>query len=325
LGRALTDRARRAGREVVTVGRSGADLGWHEADALVRAVDGADLVVGLSGKSVDCRYTPSNRAEILRSRVATTAALRTAIGRAERPPALWANSSTATIYRHADDRAMTESDGVHGEGFSVEVAEAWERELFAGELPGTRRVALRTAIVLGRGGALAPLVRLTRLGLGGPQLDGRWPASAARRRAGTAHRFRPTHGRQWFSWIHLDDVVRAVAFLENRPQLDGAVNLSSPAPVENRELMAVLRRIVGVPVGLPQPRWMLELGAAAIGTETELVLKSRRVLPERLEQAGFRFAYPSLEPALRAIVRGRSRSASRGSVEAALPRPSEIR
>lgn len=323
LGRALVAHARRAGRELVTIGRGDADVGWHDADGIARAVDGAALVVGLAGKSVDCRYTAANRAEILDSRLLTTAALHRAIGRAERPPALWVNSSTATIYRHAEDRAMTESAGEHGEGFSVAVAEAWEAELFSGALPGTRRVALRTAIVLGRGGALAPLVRLTRLGLGGPQYDGRWPVSAGRRAAGTAHRFRPTKGRQWFSWIHLDDVVRAIDFLELHA-LEGPVNLSSPNPVQNRELMATLRRIVGMPFGAPQPRWLLELGAAMIGTETELVLKSRRVLPERLEAAGFRFAYPELEPALRSIVRGPAGGRERGSGTAALPRPSEI-
>ncbi|GAA2460298.1 epimerase [Agromyces soli] len=323
LGRALVARARRAGRELLTIGRGDADVAWHDADGIARAVDGAALVIGLSGRSVDCRYTAANRAEIVRSRLETTAALRAAIGRAEHPPAVWANSSTATIYRHADGRAMTEATGEHGEGFSVAVAEAWEAELFAGALPGTRRIALRTAIVLGRGGALAPLVRLTRLGLGGPQYDGRWPVSAARRAAGTAHRFRRTSGRQWFSWIHLDDVVRAIDFLELHP-LDGPVNLSSPNPVQNRELMATLRRVVGIPFGAPQPRWLLELGAAMIGTETELVLKSRRVLPERLEASGFRFAFPELEPALRSIVRGPVRRSRWGSEALALPRSSEI-
>jgi NAD dependent epimerase/dehydratase family enzyme len=323
LGRALLAHARGAGREVVTVGRGDADVGWSDADGIVRAVDGAELVVGLSGRSVDCRYTPANREEILRSRLETTAALRTAIGRAQQPPALWANSSTGTIYRHADDQAMTEASGEHGEGFSVAVAEAWEAEFFADALPGTRRVALRTAIVLGRGGALVPLVRLARLGLGGPQHDGRWPVSAARRAAGTAHRFRATAGRQWFSWIHLDDVVRAIDFLEMQT-FDGPVNLSSPNPVQNHELMATLRRIVGAPFGAPQPRWLLELGAAMIGTETELVLKSRRVVPERLEESGFRFAYPTLEPALRSIVRGPSPGRARGRGAPALPRSSEI-
>src|SRR5690606_18526653 len=152
--------------EVITISRSGADLTWADQHGIDAAVDGAELVVGLAGKSVSCRYTPANRAQILSSRLQTPAALGSAIHRASAPPPLWINSSTATIYRHAEDRPMTESDGETGTGFSVEVAETWERALFEAELPATRRVALRTAIVLGDAGVLGPLRRLSRLGLG---------------------------------------------------------------------------------------------------------------------------------------------------------------
>ncbi|MCI1019510.1 DUF1731 domain-containing protein [Microbacterium sp. C5A9] len=299
MGTYLLPRFREAGRDVVTISRSGADIAWGDQGAIDRAVDGASLVIGLAGKSVNCRYTPENRAAIFRSRLDTTASLSTAIARAETPPALWVNSSTATIYRHAEDRPMTESTGEIGRGFSVEVATAWERALFADDLPRTRRVALRSAIVLGHGGVLGPLRTLARLGLGGTQLDGRWPVSRARRAAGTGHDVGARGGRQHFSWVHVEDVARIIDFLEVHPELDGPVNAAAPNPVDNREFMATVRREAGVRVGPPMPRWMLELGAIGIRTETELILKSRWVLPEKLADAGFAFAYPELDAAVR--------------------------
>jgi NAD dependent epimerase/dehydratase family enzyme len=290
------------GATVSFIGRSGADARWGDTARIAAILDGADLLVNLAGKSVNCRYNEANRAEILRSRVETTRELGEAIRSCERPPALWVNSSTATIYRHAEDRPMTEADGEIGAGFSVDVATAWEREFFAGELPGTRRVAMRMAIVLGNGGALIPMLRLARFGLGGPQLDGHWFATAARRAAGTFHEFRARGGRQRFSWIHIADVLGIIQFLRGRPDISGIVNASSPNPSDNRTVMRTLRTVLGAPIGLPAPRWMLELGSIAIRTETELVLKSRWVIPERLEQLGYSFAYPELESAIREIV-----------------------
>lgn len=299
MGQYLLPRLRDAGREVVTISRSNADIAWSEQAAIDRAVDGASLVIGLAGKSVNCRYTPENRAEIFRSRLDTTAALSRAIARAENPPPLWVNSSTATIYRHAEDRPMTESTGEIGTGFSVEVAKAWEKALFADDLPATRRVALRSTIVLGHGGVLGPLKNLARLGLGGAQHDGRWPVSKARRAAGTGHFPGAKRGRQRFSWVHVEDVARIIEFLEEHPELDGPVNAASPNPVGNATFMATVREVLGARIGPPMPRWMLELGAIGIRTETELILKSRWVLPEKLTAAGFEFRYPKLEAALR--------------------------
>ncbi|MFS0895717.1 epimerase [Microbacterium sp. 179-I 3D3 NHS] len=299
MGRYLQERWRRQGREVVTVSRAGADIRWSDQAAIDRAVDGASLVIGLAGKSVNCRYTPANRAEIVRSRVDTTASLSRAIARAAAPPPLWVNSSTATVYRHAEDRPMTESTGEIGSGFSVDVARAWEQALFADDLPATRRIALRSAIVLGHGGVLEPLKTLSRLGLGGAHHDGRWPVSRGRRAAGTAHLPGARRGRQRFSWVHVEDVARAIDFFERTPTLEGPVNASAPHPVDDREFMATVRRVLGVRIGVPMPRWMLELGAIGIRTETELVLKSRWVLPEKLTEAGFVFRYPTLEAAVR--------------------------
>ncbi|MFT4233713.1 MAG: DUF1731 domain-containing protein [Microbacterium sp.] len=302
MGSHLAPRWRAAGREVVTIARRGGDLTWDDQRGIDEAVDGASLVVGLAGKSVNCRYTARNRAEIFSSRLNTTRALHTAISRASTPPALWVNASTATIYRHAEDRPMTESTGDIGQGFSVEVARAWERELFAGDLP-TRRIALRSAITLGRGpdgpgGVLGPLQNLARLGLGGPQWDGHWPVTPGRRATGTAHYFGAKHGRQRFSWIHVEDIARIIDFAEATPSLDGPVNASAPSVVDNRTFMAAIREVLGVRFGPPTPRWMLEIGAFGIRTETELILKSRWVLPQKLTEAGFEFAYPTLVPAL---------------------------
>ncbi|MGH1548931.1 epimerase [Leifsonia poae] len=306
VGRYLEQHYRASGAELVLVGRAGPDVRWDDAAGLRAAVTGADAVINLAGKSVNCRYGDANRAEIFRSRLETTKAVRTAIAASDAPPPVWFNASTATIYRHAEDRPMTESTGELGTGFSVNVAKAWERELFEGDLPATRRVALRMAIVLGDGSALTPLVNLVRFGLGGPQVDGPWFATAARRNAGTFHEFRARGGRQKFSWVHIADVLGAIEFLRARPDLVGPVNVAAPHPTDNRTLMALLRRLLGVRVGVPAYRWMLELGSAAIRTETELVLKSRWVEPERLLDAGYRFAFPDLEPALRDILGERS-------------------
>jgi NAD dependent epimerase/dehydratase family enzyme len=316
IGRALVGALVADGWSVTTIGRS-AGLTWSDPDAIAAALEGADVLVNLAGKSVDCRYTDANRDEILRSRVETTRMLRQAVTAIAHPPRVWLNASTATIYRHSMDRPNTEADGVLGSGFSVDVASSWEREFFAGELPGTRRVALRMAIVLGDGPATRMLVRLARLGLGGPHIDGRWPRH--RRYRGIGERpsgdgrapHHDTKGGQRFSWIHIDDVVGGIRFLIDRDDLAGVVNLASPHPSDNRTLMRTLRRIVGAPVGLPAHRWMLEPAMWALRTEPELILKSRWVLPERLTEAGYRFAHPDLEEALRDCIRRLSASPRR--------------
>ncbi|MFT4030173.1 MAG: DUF1731 domain-containing protein [Protaetiibacter sp.] len=308
MGHYLVEGWRAAGREVRTVGRGAADARWDDADGIRRLLDGAALLVNLAGKSVNCRYGPANRAEILRSRVETTAELGRAVASCTAPPPVWVNSSTATIYRHAEDHPQTEAAGELGTGFSVSVARAWEDAFFIAEAPSTRRVAIRTAIVLGDGSALVPLLRLARFGLGGPQWDTPWFATRARREAGMRHEFRARWGRQRFSWIHLADVAGAIAFLEGCADLDGVVNLAAPHPVTNVELMRIVRRAVGMPVGLPAPRPVLEAGAWMIRTETELLLKSRWVLPERLLAAGYAFRFPGVAPAIADIVAARRRA-----------------
>lgn len=244
-------------------------------------LDGADVVINLAGRSVNCRYNQANRREIMESRLVTTRLVGEAIAKASNPPKLWMNASTATIYRHATDRAMDEVDGEVGGGeaglpsswrFSYDVAISWERAFFESKTPGTRKIATRSAIVMspGRGGAFDTFLSLVRAGLGGT--------------AGS--------GRQFVSWIHDSDFVAAVDFLIARPDLDGCINLSSPEPLPNRDFMAGLRRAYGARVGLPASNWMLEVGALVLRTETELVLKSRRVVPRRLLEAGFEFGFP---------------------------------
>ncbi len=303
IGAAVAQAFEADGYELRLIGRS-ADVRWGDDEAIQRAVDGADLVVNLAGRSVNCRYTDRNRQEILDSRVLTTRALREAIVRADHPPRVWLNASTATIYRHSMERPNTETDGEIGSGFSVDVATSWERELFEGSLPRTRRAALRMAIVIGDGPAIRTLLSLARYGLGGPQHDGWCPPHQRYRGIGdhpTGRDAAPwyrTGGRQKFSWVHIADVVAAIRFIRDDDLLAGPINIASPNPSDNRMLMRTLRRVVGVPVGLPTLRWMLEIGMWALRTESELILKSRWVLPGRLTDAGFTFAHTDLQAAL---------------------------
>ncbi|RTQ51487.1 TIGR01777 family protein [Hymenobacter gummosus] len=245
-----------------------------------RELEGAAALINLAGRSVDCRYSEQNRRAIVDSRVLSTKALGAAVAACRQPPRVWLNSSTATIYEHtAGERpANTEADGLIGRGFSVEVARAWEDAFWAADTPQTRRVALRTAVVLGdRGGAFPTLRRLARWGLCTPQGS----------------------GEQWVSWLHEQDFCRAVDFLLAQPQASGAFNLCAPEPLPNRAFNQLLARHFGPPLlRLPQPEWLLELGAWLLRTEPELILKSRKVYPQRLLEWGFTFLFPTCEAAV---------------------------
>jgi uncharacterized protein (TIGR01777 family) len=286
IGRHLRAALERDGVVVRTIGRgSASDATWDDPAGLVAVLDGADLLVNLSGRSVSCRYSKRNADEILSSRIGTTAALGRAVAAAASPPDLWVNASTGTIYRDARDRPMGEGDGELGSGFSVEVARSWEQELWAAPT-SVRKVALRMTIVLGAGGgAINPFINLARTGFGGRMGD----------------------GAQKFSWVHVDDVVRAIVHLHERPEIHGPVNLAAPEVVTNAELMRKVRATMGRRVGLPEPRWLLELGARVIRTEAELVLKSRWVESAVLRDSGFTFAHPDLDGALAQISRGTRR------------------
>jgi NAD dependent epimerase/dehydratase family enzyme len=308
IGQRLVRDLRERGYVVSRIGRGGADAQWSDLAAVQALIDGAQLVINLAGKSVNCRYTDSNRDEILRSRVETTRQIRQAIESSPTPPAVWLNASTATIFRYALDRPMGETDGELGTGFSADIAREWERELFSGELQSTRRVALRMAIVLGDGPATGILIKLARFGLGGPQYDGRWFPHRRYRGIGanptgdgTAAHHR-SGGKQRFSWIHIDDVIASIHFIVSTSDLSGPINLAAPHTSDNRSLMAVLRQSVGAKIGLPAFRWMLEPAMWLLRTEPELVLKSRWVVPERLTAAGYVFRWPDLVPAIDDVV-----------------------
>lgn len=280
VGQDFAQRFRKLGYEVLIISRQPGHIAWEDRAGIIGALEEAEMLINLAGKSVNCRYTEENRKVILESRTRTTRILGDAVLACNQPPDLWINSSTATIYRHAEDRPMTEKEGEIGSGFSVDVAKAWEQAFFEFSLPSTRQIALRIAIVLGKGGVMVPMTNLVRFGLGGSQ----------------------GAGTQQFSWIHIEDLFRMVIYLQEHPHLNGVFNASSPHPVTNRELMTRLREQMGVRIGLPSPRWMLELGARFIQTETELVLKSRWVIPERLEREGFTFTYGTLDVALAEIL-----------------------
>ncbi|SDD86241.1 TIGR01777 family oxidoreductase [Glycomyces harbinensis] len=252
----------------------------------VEAIDGADAVVNLAGRSVSCRYTPENLKAMMDSRVDSTRVVGQAIAAARKPPAVWLQASTATIYAHTFGRANDEATGVIGGtepdapaywAKSIRIAQAWERALDEADTPHTRKIAMRSAMTMSpdRGSVFDVLSRMVLLALGGP-IGG---------------------GRQYVSWIHEEDFVRAVRFLIGHTDLTGPVNLASPHPLRQKDFMRVLRRAWGGHVGLPATRWMAEIGAFAMRSDTELLLKSRRVIPGRLEGAGFAFLYPAWESA----------------------------
>jgi uncharacterized protein (TIGR01777 family) len=241
-------------------------------------LENADVLINLNGKSVDCRYTQKNKALIYATRLDPTAVLGLAIQKCKQPPKLWINSGSATIYRHSLETDMDEYNGEIGSGFSVDVCQQWERVFNGFHLANTRKVIIRTAIVLGKKeGALKPLKMLAKLGAGGTQ----------------------GKGDQYFSWIHEDDFVNIIEFICAKGDMHGVYNVTAPTPVPNHHVMKALRTAVGMPFGLPLPKWLLEIGAVLIGTETELVLKSRRVVPKKLIEAGYRFRFTTIEAALR--------------------------
>jgi len=244
-------------------------------------IDGADAVINLAGRSVNCRYHPRNRREIVDSRVESTRVLGQAIASCARPPSVWLQASTATIYAHRYDAANDERTGILGGAeqdapgtwrFSIDVARAWERELEGASTPGTRKVLLRSAMTMSpdRGGVFCAFFGLVRWGLGG--------------RAGD--------GRQYVSWVHERDFVRAALWLINREDISGPVNIAAPTPLPNRDFMQAIRQAWGIQFGLPAAKWMLEIASFSYRTETELLLKSRRVVPGRLTEGGFEFEFP---------------------------------
>jgi len=286
------------GHAVTVLARRASSTPWQNLNwdattlgSWTKALDAADVVINLAGRNVNCRYNEANRREILLSRTETTSLIGQAIAKAANPPALWINASTATIYRHTFDRPMDETTGELGGAeddvpatwrFSIDVAASWEHAFFEASTPRTRKIAVRSAMTMSpdKDGVFDVLLRLVRLGLGGS--------------AGS--------GRQFVSWIHEADFVRAIEFLIEHEVLEGAVNLAAPNPLPNKQFMRALRSAWGTPIGIPAARWMLEIGALFLCTETELILKSRRVVPGRLLSSGFTFEFPEWPIAARDLV-----------------------
>jgi uncharacterized protein (TIGR01777 family) len=289
VGALLAREFSRSGHEVVVLSRKPAQAPWRVVEwdaqtlgAWTAEVDAANAVINLAGRSVNCRYNARNRRDITDSRVNSTRVVGQAIARAARPPPVWLQASTATIYAHRYEAPNDEATGVLGGlepnapatwRFSINVASQWECALAEAVVPQTRKVALRSAMTMSpdRDGVFDVLLGLVRHGLGG--------------RAGD--------GRQYVSWIHDQDFIRSIYWLLEHREVDGPVNVAAPNPVPNALFMRALRQAWGIRFGLPATEWMLEFGAFFLGTETELILKSRRVVPGRLLAAGFAFQFPT--------------------------------
>lgn len=287
------------GHEVVVLSRSPEEREWRTVEwdgktpgNWATKIDGADVVINLAGRNVNCRYNEENRRQMMDSRVNSTRAVGEAIAAASDPPKVWLQASTATIYAHRYDEPNDDITGVIGGNepeapdtwrFSIEVAKAWEKAANDAATPRTRKVLMRSAMTMSpdKDGIFDVLLGLVRKGLGGTAGD----------------------GRQYISWVHERDFIRSVYWLIERQDLSGPINISSPNPLPNKEFMRVLRRAAGVPIGLPAAEWMLAIGAILMRTETELILKSRRVVPTRLLDSGFKFDFPDWKDAAVDLVR----------------------
>jgi uncharacterized protein (TIGR01777 family) len=291
------------GHDVIVLSRQKKPLPWRIAEWDGRTlgdwaseIDGADVVINLAGRSVNCRYHEKNRREMMDSRIDSTRVVGDAISTAANPPRVWLQASTATIYAHRFDAPNDDVTGVIGGhepdapdtwNFSIDVATSWERVTNEADTPHTRKVLMRSAMIMSpdRGGIFDTMLTMVRLGLGGTAAD----------------------GRQYISWIHDRDFIRAVYWLIDHDELSRPINLASPNPLPNKEFMRITREAWGMPIGLPASKWMLEIGAFLMRSETELILKSRRVVPKRLTDSGFEFEFPDWKSAAADLCQRRRR------------------
>ncbi|MCA6067857.1 TIGR01777 family oxidoreductase [Chryseobacterium sp. RG1] len=244
-------------------------------------IENTDVLINLTGKSVDCRYNEKNKQEIYSSRIESTKILQQAIDQCINKPKVWLNASSATIYVHSETHLNTEENGIIGDDFSMNICKSWENEFFKGNSDNVRKVALRTSIVLGNnGGAFPKLKMLTKFGLGGKQ--GR--------------------GNQNVSWIHIEDFCRAVEFIIDNKNISGGINVTASNPLSNEDFMRKLRQQMKIPLGLNAPVWQLEIASLILNTETELLLKSRNVFPDKLMKSGFQFSYSEIDLAFENLI-----------------------
>ncbi len=273
VGKNLTRYFSELGWNVLSIGRSNADATWSDQSSLMHVLEGADAVVNLAGKSVNCRFNSANVSELIRSRVETTRAIGDAIALCKRPPSVWINASGASIYREQVKEANTEQSAIDGTGTMAEVARQWEASLYASAVPHTRKIALRITLVLGEDGGVWPIYkRLARFGLGGRQ----------------------GNGKQMMSWIHVQDLCRLVQHCIDNEQLTGPVNAAAPGSISNADFMSVVRSSVGIRFGWPASVAEISLGTALIGVPKELVLRGMWVTSSVLQSSSFRFLYPTL-------------------------------
>jgi uncharacterized protein len=246
----------------------------------VNELNGAAVLINLAGKTVNCRYNEKNKKEIFDSRTHSVKILGEAIQKSAQPPQLWINAASATIYPHATDTPRDENFTAFANDFSVQVCRLWENTFYEQQTPRTRKVALRMAITLGAGGVMTPYFNLLKFALGGRQGS----------------------GKQMYSWVHVTDTCRMIDWIYEHTELEGTFNCVSPNAVTNTVFMQTLRKVTGHVIGLPAYSWMLVIGARLIGTEPELILKSRWVLPTKILQSGFNFQYPEIETAFKEII-----------------------
>jgi len=303
VGTVLAHAFQKDGHNVTVLSRHAVKLPWRVVEWDGRSpgnwtseINRADVVINLAGRSVNCRYNEANRRRMMDSRLDSTKVVGEAIAAANNPPKVWLQASTATIYAHRFDAPNDDETGIIGGheadapdtwNFSIDVATEWERATNEAATPKTRKVLMRSAMIMSpdREGIFDTMLMLVRLGLGGTAAD----------------------GRQYISWIHDRDFIRSVYWLIDHEELSGPINLSSPNPLPNKEFMRVVREAWGTPIGLPAMKWMLEIGAFLMRSETELILKSRRVVPRRLTDSGFEFEFPTWEAAAADLCRRRRR------------------
>ena len=281
IGNYLSQRFKDDGYEVVIISRQKNHVQWQNAEGIMAALEGAEMLINLAGKPINTRFTEQNKAELVGSRVHTTELLGKALQQCIQPPSIWLNASGAHIYGTSDQKEHTEKDQLDHAFFPAIMAKKWEDALYKYELANTRTVALRISIVLGKGGGvLQPFVQLTKWFLGGQQGS----------------------GRQIFSWIHLEDFYQIIRFAAAHEHIEGALNICSPEPVANAVLMRALRKALHRPFGFPAPAFGIKIGAAILGIEPDLILKSLSVYPQKLIDAGYKFTYPKLDSALEEIL-----------------------
>lgn len=269
-----------AGNTVEIISRQSGFIAW-EHNQLVTHLENSDVLINLSGHSINCRHNDANQALILNSRVDSIKMLGKALKQCKLPPTLWINASASAIYSHTEKTQHSENSKDFANDFLAKVVETWEKTFFDAHIPGVRQVALRTSVVLDQqDGAFKPLLLLSRFGLGG----------------------QVGNGKQVFSWVHIEDYLRIVQFIINNQEIDGIVNCNSPFPVSNAVLMTAFRKSVNVKIGIPAPKFLVKIAAIFIGTEPSLLLDSTNIYPEKLIKAGFEFKFDCIDQAILNLV-----------------------